>query len=66
MASLRGSRKPGLRRATGGQSLLEGTVLFLVAVAALVTFFTIIRAAVSGRIKTGADSFGHGMLHDGN
>ena len=41
-------------------------MLLLVVVAALVLFFSFIRAAVSGRLKAGADTFGHGMLHNGN
>ena len=49
-----------------GQSMVEMTLLFFVVAVALVTFFSFIRSAVSSRIKTGADTFGHGMLHDGN
>jgi len=46
--------------------MVETTVLLLAVVAALVMFFSFIRASVAGRLKAGADSFGHGLLHDGN
>ena len=49
-----------------GQSTVETALLLLVVVAALVLFFSFIRAAVAGRIKAGSDTFGHGLLHSGN
>ena len=49
-----------------GQSTVETALLLTVVAMALLTFFTFIRAAVSSRIKVGADTFGHGLLHDGN
>ncbi len=48
-----------------GSSMVESALLFLMLVAALVTFFSFIRSAISSRMKMGADSFGHGMLHNG-
>lgn len=48
-----------------GQSTIE-TALLLGAVAiALVAIFAFVRNAVSSRIKTGSDAFGHGMLYEG-
>ena len=55
-----------LIRTRAGQSALEMLLLLLIVAAALVTFFTFIRNSVASRIKTGADTFGHGMLHNGN
>ena len=49
-----------------GQSILETTVLLVMVAGALVFFFTFIRASVASRVKVGADSFGHGLLHNGN
>jgi Flp pilus assembly pilin Flp len=49
-----------------GQSVIETTLLLAVVAIALVTFFSFIRSAVSSRIKLGADTFGHGLLHNGN
>ena len=46
--------------------MLEATILLLVVASALVTFFTFIRASVASRVKVGADTFGHGLLHNGN
>ena len=50
---------------TRGSSFVESALLILVVAAALVTFFSFIRSAVSSRLKMGADAFGHGMLHNG-
>jgi Flp pilus assembly pilin Flp len=41
-----------------------GLVLLLVAVA-LFAMFTFIRNSVSSRVKAGADTFGHGLLYNG-
>ena len=49
-----------------GQSMLELAVLLVVVTGALLVFFTFIRASVASRVKVGADSFGHGLLHNGN
>jgi len=49
----------------GGQSTVETALLFLAITVALVVFFSFIRSAVSARLKAGADTFGHGLLHDG-
>ncbi len=49
--------------ANTGQSILESAVVIGAIVAALVVFFTFIRAAVSTRLKLGSDTFGHGMLY---
>lgn len=49
-----------------GQSTVETALLLLAVVTALVVFFSFIRNAVSSRIKLGADTFGHGLLHNGN
>ncbi len=46
-----------------GQSLIEYAVLILGAAIALATMYGMIRNAASHRIKTGADSFGHGMRY---
>lgn len=48
-----------------GQSILETTILLVVVTAALLVFFSFIRASVASRVKAGADTFGHGLLHDG-
>ena len=48
-----------------GQSMLEMTVLLVVVTLALVSFFSFIRSAVSSRVKSGADTFGYGLQHDG-
>ena len=49
-----------------GQSILETTVLLAAVTAALVIFFSFIRSSVASRIKLGSDTFGHGLLHNGN
>jgi hypothetical protein len=49
-----------------GQSTVETALLLLVVAAALVLFFSFIRSGVAGRLKAGSDTFGHGLLHDGN
>ena len=46
--------------------MLETAVLLVVVVGALLVFFTFIRASVASRAKGGADTFGHGLLHNGN
>ena len=46
--------------------MLETALLLAVVVGALVVFFTFIRSSVASRVKVGADSFGHGLLHNGN
>jgi hypothetical protein len=46
--------------------MIETAVLLMVVVGALVVFFTFIRASVASRVKAGADTFGHGLLHNGN
>lgn len=48
-----------------GQSMVETMLLLAVIAAALTVFFSFIRAAVSSRVKVGADTFGHGLLHNG-
>ena len=53
-------------RPAAGQSILETMLLLAVVVTALVVLFTFIRDAVASRIKLGSDTFGHGMLHNGN
>ena len=45
--------------------MTEAMLLILAVAAALVIFFSFIRASVSGRLKGGADAFGHLLLHDG-
>jgi Flp pilus assembly pilin Flp len=54
------------RRNSRGSAMVETAVLYLAIVAALVAFYSFIRSAVSSRLKTGADAFGKGMLHDGS
>lgn len=49
---------------SSGQSMLETTLLLVGVVAALVLFFSFIRASVASRIKTGSDTFGHGLLYE--
>ena len=49
-----------------GQSIIETAVLLSLAAAALLVFFSFVRNAVSSRLKSGADTFGHGLLHNGN
>ena len=46
-----------------GQSMIETALLLVGVVIALLAFFSFIRASVAFRIKTGADTFGHGMLY---
>ncbi len=48
-----------------GQAMVETALLLVVVVAALVTFFSFIRASVSHRLKLGADTLGHGLLWGG-
>ena len=48
------------------QSMVEQLLLLTAVAMALMTLFTFIRAAVSSRIKVGSDTFGHGLLHNGN
>ena len=55
-----------MSRRLRGQATVETALLLLAAAAALVLMFSFIRNAVSGRLKAGADTLGHGMLHDGN
>lgn len=52
-----------VRRGNPGQSAIEAAVLVFVAASALAVFFGFIRAAVSDRMKIGADSFGHELLY---
>ena len=54
-----------MHRRKSGQTFVETTVLLLAIASALVLFFTFVRNAVSSRIKTGSDTFGHGLLHNG-
>ena len=49
-----------------GQSMVESALLFLAVATTLVLMLTFIRSAVAGRVKAGADTFGHGLLHSGN
>lgn len=49
-----------------GSAIVESALLILAVSAALVVFFSFIRNAVSSRLKSGGDAFGHGMLHDGS
>lgn len=53
-------------RLSGAQSMIEQLLLLTVVAMALVTMFTFLRDAVSSRVKAGSDTFGHGLLHDGN
>lgn len=53
------------RWASRGQSILETAVLLAAVAGALMIFFSFIRASVASRLKVGADSYGHGLLHDG-
>ena len=55
-----------MNRRHRGQSTVETALLLLAVAAALVAMFTFIRNGVAGRLKAGADTFGHGMLHSGN
>ena len=43
--------------------MIEAALLFLAVAVSLSIFFSFIKAAVSSRVKGGADAFGHGMLH---
>ncbi len=43
--------------------MLETTLLILGVTVALVVFFSFVRNSVAFRLKTGADTFGHGMLY---
>ena len=43
--------------------MIEAALLFLAVAVSLTVLFSFIRAAISSRIKGGADTFGHGMLH---
>ena len=45
--------------------MLETAFLLGMIAIALVTFFSFVRNAVSSRVKVGADTFGHGLLHNG-
>jgi hypothetical protein len=45
--------------------MIETAMLIGMVGIALVVFFTFIRGAVSTRLKAGADTFGHGLLHNG-
>lgn len=49
-----------------GQSTVEMALLMMAIAVALAVFFSFIRSSVSSRIKAGADTFGHGMVHDGS
>jgi len=53
-------------RTRRGQATFETALLLLAITVALVTFFTFIRSAIASRLKGGADTFGHGMLHRGD
>lgn len=46
-----------------GQSAIEHVLLIVLAAAALVSVFAHIRSAASHRMKSGADSMGHGLLY---
>jgi len=48
---------------SNGQSSIESILLIAGVVGALLMFFAFVRSSVAFRIKTGADSFGHGMLY---
>lgn len=67
-ADISGHPRRNLRSSASryGQSMIETAVLLMVVVGALVVFFTFIRASVASRVKVGADTFGHGLLHNGN
>ena len=49
-----------------GQSMMETAVLTAAVVAALLVMFSFIRASVASRIKSGSDTFGHGLLNNGD
>lgn len=50
-------------RSSSGQSLFEYMMLTAVVVGALVAMVTFVRAAVAHMAKSGADTFGQGMLY---
>lgn len=50
-------------RAKNGQSIVEICLLILVVAVALTVFFSFIQSAVSFRLKSGSDTFGHGLLY---
>ena len=58
--------RPDRNTTNAAQSTIEMTLLLTVVAVALTTFFSFIRASVSSRLKVGADTFGHGLLHNGN
>lgn len=47
-----------------GQSLIEYGILILVAATSILFFFSFIRSAMSHRMKSGSDAFGHGMVYN--
>ena len=49
-----------------GQSIVETAVLLAVVAVSLVLFVGFIRDSAAARIKSGVDTFGHGMLYRGN
>ncbi len=50
-------------RAQAGQSIVEVCLVILVVTIALVVFYSFIQSSVSFRFKSGADTFGHGLLY---
>jgi hypothetical protein len=54
------------RRSSSGSAIVESAVLIFGVAMALAVFFSFIRAAVASRIKMGADTLGHNMVHDGS
>ena len=59
-----GQAPANTRGAAPGQVLVEQMLLLVLVVAALVTFYSFTRAAISSRVKAGSDMFGHGLLYD--
>jgi hypothetical protein len=45
-----------------GQSVVEYSILIVVTALALTLIFSFLRAAMSHRVKAGADAFGHGLI----
>ena len=51
------------RRHRHAQTAVEYVLLTIAAAAALAYMFSYVRSAASGRLKSGADSVGHGLLY---
>ena len=52
-----------LVRSVRGQSVVEYTLVIVLAALALTAVFGYVRSALAHRMKTGADGIGHGMLY---